>query len=205
MSEEDARERLINKMRSIYQIGVGDGLAGGVMKKKGATKKKAVTKKQSTKKKVTFAKMPAKRKTATKKKKPDLAFRKVCDKYYKKGQKTKKGTKAKSKRCKQYRKELYRPSLKGKGMDMDMDMEGYDGSALIDQYGGVIVDQYGGIIVGDNEYGGCMDEYCDYQGNALPKRRKCSPKNSGWIERVKEYSQANGISYKQAMMALKGT
>jgi hypothetical protein len=65
MSEESARQSLINKLKSVYQIGVGDGLSGGAKRKRVASKRKVATKKKVTIKRKA---MPKKRKVVRKKK-----------------------------------------------------------------------------------------------------------------------------------------
>lgn len=53
MSEENARTKLLEKLKMVYALGHGDGLSGGVSKKKSKFKTKQQKYKKATKKKVT--------------------------------------------------------------------------------------------------------------------------------------------------------
>lgn len=75
--------------------------------------------------------------------------------------------------------------------------------------GGVLLDDFGGVLL--DEFGGALVE--SYGGRRRAAKRKVSRgrgvggrcRTSEWIKRVKAYSLQHGISYKDALMALRGT
>lgn len=75
--------------------------------------------------------------------------------------------------------------------------------------GGVLLDDFGGVLL--DEFGGALVE--SYGGRRRATKRKVSRgrgtggrgRTSDWIKRVKAYSHQHGISYKDALMALRGT
>lgn len=202
MAEEKARKKLVEKLQTVYAMGHGDGLAKRVVRRRvagrgiversknnnmgrgvaGGARKRTVKKKTMTR---SVAGGARKRVTKRKSTKKGGELIDVMGGARKKRASKRKSTK-KGGDC------MY-------GGPMRMRMRGTGRS------GGVLVDSdYGDEYMGRGTAGGTV------KGGARKKKAKTAKKKvpravSSWVQRLRDYSAENGVTYKQAMQDLAGT
>jgi hypothetical protein len=190
MAEEKARKKLVEKLQTVYAMGRGDGLAKKRVMRKRAVGRGVVERSKNNNMGRGVAGGAKKRVTKRKVTRKGGELIDVMG-----GARKKRVSKRKSmKKSGGYG---YCPYDNAGPMRMRLRGTGKSGGVLVDS-------DFGNEYMGSGSAGGSV------RGGARKKKAKTAKKKvprsvSPWVQRLREYSAQNGVSYKQAMQDLAGT
>jgi hypothetical protein len=218
MSEESARKMLMNKLYGVYAMGQGDGLSGGMGYglSGGVSRARKAGAKRGAKKNKWIQCLPRLRKAH-----PGMKLKQLRH-YYKddgpfnacelgkakRGRPRKRAVGAGRKKPGRPR-AVGRPRKHRKGGELVDNYNFYNGGELIE---GEMGHMYGGrnrMMKHENRLPislqKCISQARQNAKKGAGRHRRARGGASDWINKVKHYQMQHGVSYKQALMDLKGT